>query len=81
MQIKQLTTSEDFQSLKKWDFLACEFHRNIPFYNNRFRVFEVFENKDVHSEIILEKKNNIYFNFKMFLEWESNLKSAILITQ
>ena len=81
MKTKELTTLEDFLSIKKWDFLACEFHRNIPFYDNRFRVFEVYENKSRTDEIILEKKNNIYFNFKMFLNWESNLKSAILITQ
>lgn len=81
MKITGLKTIEDFQNIKKWDFLACEFHRNIPFYSNRFRVFEVYENKDVHTEIILERKNNIYFNYKMFLNWESNMKSAILISE
>lgn len=81
MKTKELTTLEDFENIKKWDFLACEFHRNIPFYRTRFRVFEVFQNKEVHNEIILERKNNIYFNFKMFIDWGSNLKSAMLISE
>lgn len=81
MHTKELKTLEDFENIKKWDFLACEFHRNIPFYGNRFRVFEVHENKDVHGEIILERKNNIYFNYRMFLDGESNLKTATLIQQ
>lgn len=30
--------------------------------------------------VILQKKNNLYFNYMMFIEGESNLKSIILIS-
>ena len=48
----------------------------------RFKVFEVVENKLRTTEIILQRKNNIYFNYGMFIDPSdetSNLKSAIRI--
>lgn len=78
---RSLTTLEDFKSLKKWDYVACTFHRDIPFYKTRFRVFEIYENKERCDEIILERRNNIYFNYKMFLSWESYLKDILLISE
>lgn len=85
IQSKELKTREDFINLKKGDVLACEFHRDVHDYPKkyRFKVFTVVENKESHSEIILQTKNNIYFNWKLFLkevEGESNLKSAVLLT-
>ena len=84
IQTKELKTREDFINLKKGDIVACEFHRNVHDYPKtyRFKVFTVTENKHSYSEIILQKKNNIYFNWKLFLgeiEGDSNLKSAILL--
>jgi len=78
---KSLETPSDFQSLKKGDVLAVEFYRDIHDYPKtyRFGVFKVVENKASHSEIILQKKNNIYFSYAMFLAGESNLKSVVLI--
>jgi hypothetical protein len=82
--IKELKTREDFINLKKGDVLACEFHRDVNDYPKkyRFKVFTLVENKESCSEIILQKKNNIYFNWKLFLneiEGESNLKSVVLL--
>lgn len=84
IQTKELKTREDFINLKKGDVLACEFHRDVNDYPKkyRFKVFTVVENKESHSEIILQTKNNIYFNWKLFLneiEGESNLKCAVLL--
>jgi hypothetical protein len=84
IQTKELKTREDFINLKKGDVLACEFHRDVNDYPKkyRFKVFTVVENKESYSEIILQTKNNIYFNWKLFLneiEGESNLKSAVLL--
>lgn len=76
---KKLTKLEDFQNLKPGDFVACSFHRDIPFYKTRFRTFEVHENKERCKEIILERKNNIYFNYEMFLNGESTLRSILLL--
>ena len=85
IQTKELKTIEDFESLKRGDAIACEFHLDMhdhprkPF---RFKVFEVVENKARTREIILQTKNNIYFNYGMFVDpsdGASNLKSAILL--
>lgn len=84
---KPLTTIEDFESLKKGDVIACEFHRDVHDYPKksfRFKVFEIAEAKHRTTEIILQKKNNLYFNYGMFIDPSdggSNLKSAILIQE
>ena len=85
IQFKELKNREDFIALKKGDIVACEFHRDVNDFPKkyRFNVFKIEENKESHSEIILQKKNNIYFNWKLFLgeeEGGSNLKSIILLT-
>ena len=83
---KKLETLQDFQNLKKGDLVACEFHRDVHDYPKksfRFKVFEIAEAKHRTSEIIVQKKNNLYFNYAMFIDSSdgaSNLKSAILIT-
>ncbi len=81
MNIKQLQFYRDFEALKKGDFVACEFHRDIHDYPKkyRFNVFKIVGIKKETNELILQKKNNIYVNYKMFIDGESNLKSALLI--
>ncbi len=76
-----LNTTEAFEILKKGDFVACEFKRNIHDFPKiyRFNVFKIFQNKLDTKEIILQKKNNVYFNYEMFLDGKSNLKNIILI--
>lgn len=81
---KELKTLEDFQSLKKGDIVACEFNREIYDYPKKtgfkFKVFEIYEGKHRTTEIILQKKNNIYFNYSLVLDptlGPSILKSAI----
>lgn len=79
---KPLRKESDFIELKKGDIVACEFHQNVHDYPKkpyRFGVFTVVENKASHTEIILQTKNNIYFNYKMYLNGESNLKNISLI--
>ena len=81
IQTKELKTVVDFECLKKGYFVACEFHRNIHDYlkQYRFKVFPIVKVKIDTKEIILQTKNNIYFNYQMFVDGESNLKSAVLI--
>ncbi len=84
IQTKELKTLEDFESLKSGDMIACEFHRDmyIADKRTRFATYTIVENKKRDKEIILQKKNNVYFNYGMFLSEEGSiLKSAILITQ
>lgn len=79
---KDLRTLEDFESLQPGDFVACEFHRDIHDYPKeyRFNIFSIAMVRTDTKEIICKMKNNIYFNYEMFIEGESNLKSATLIT-
>ena len=65
IQTKELQTIEDFESLKKGDFLACEFHRDMHNHHRkpfRFKVFEIVEVKTRTKEIILQTKNNLYLD-------------------
>jgi hypothetical protein len=83
---KELKTIADFEGLEKGDLLACEFHRDMhdhPRRSFRFKVFEIVEVKTRTKEIILQTKNNLYFNYGMFIDpsdGASNLKSAVLIS-
>lgn len=85
IQTKELKTLEDFESLQKGDTLACQFHRDVhdhPRKSFRFKAFEIVEVKTRTKEIILQTKNNIYFNYGMFIDPSdgiSNLKSAFLV--
>lgn len=83
IQTKELKTLEDFENLKAGDMITCEFHRDMYIVDKktRFATYTIVENKKRTNEIILQKKNNVYFNYDMFLNEGSTLKSAILITQ
>tara|TARA_R110000782_G_scaffold15939_2_gene46090 strand:- start:1283 stop:1552 length:270 start_codon:yes stop_codon:yes gene_type:complete len=76
---------EQFQELKKGDMVACEWKLDSYKDNKRtrFATYTIVENKERTTEIILQTKNNIYFNYSMFLFPEkdggSNLKSITLI--
>lgn len=82
---KELKTLADFEAVKRGDFLAVEWHRDSYIGNKRtrFAVYEVFDApNNGHHEIILQKKNNVYFNYQLFLgmlEGASNAKSVTLV--
>lgn len=82
IKVLELNTISDFEALKKGDIVAAEWHRDVFIGRNRgrFSTYHVVENKAHTTEIILEKKQNIYFNYKMFIDGESNLKNIVLIT-
>jgi hypothetical protein len=81
-----LKTVADFELLKEGDFLACEFHNFI--YEHRkgrisekykFKVFKIDVVLKESKEIVLQNKNNIYFNYEMFQNGQSSLKNCVLI--
>jgi hypothetical protein len=84
IEVKDLKTVEDFENLKKGDIVIVEWKRD-SYKNNsrtRFASYEIFLNKKESHEIILQKKNNVYFNYEMFLNPEigiSNIKYIKLI--
>lgn len=84
---KNITSLSDFQALKKGDLVAVEWHRDnyVRDKRTRFASYVIVENKERTTEIILQKKNNVYFNYSMFLfpekDGQSNCKSIVLIKQ
>ena len=86
---KKLNDLADFEGLKKGDFVAVEWRRDVPVNKRRtkrtrFSTYEVAENKADTTEIILNKPMNVYFNYLMFSDPEnhgvSNVKSIALLT-
>ena len=81
---KYLLTLEDFKALKVGDNLAVEWHCDsyIGDQRTRFACYRVVEIHDWNAEIILQKKNNVYFNYELFLGIRagcSNVKSVAII--
>ena len=81
IQTRRVRTREEFEALKVGEMLACTFHRDVVYKKKRVRfgVFSVALNKYDTKEIILDKKDNVYFNYEMFLNGESNLSCAVII--
>jgi len=85
IQTKDIETLEDFKRLKKGDIVAVEWRRHAFVLNamKRFATYTIVENKERTTEIVLQTKNNVYFNYSMFLNPEtegySNCKAITLI--
>ena len=83
---KRLLNYGDFRKLEAGDCVACSFHRDVHVDENRMRfgVFVVAANKKESFEIILDIKNNVYYNYKMYCNprkyGHSNLKECVLLT-
>jgi len=67
----------DFENIKKGDLLVVEFGKEIYPLKGCLHSFKVLENKSDDREIILQNKGNIYFNYSMFLNGNSIVKSVI----
>ena len=85
IKITDIVTKAQFSNLKKGDLVAVEWKRDMYFGNKqkRFGTYEIVENKRCTDEIILQTKNNVYFNYGMFLNPEigiSNLRSIVLLS-
>ena len=84
MDLIGLENLSDFENLKKGNILVCEFFRDTYKGNKRtrFATYEIVENKERTNEIILQTKNNVYFNYLMYLNGrEGNLKDVAIITK
>ncbi len=84
--VKQLHKLSDFKALKKGDTVAVEWHRDSykDKKKTRFATYQVVDNLENMTEIILQKVMNVYFNYSMFTNPEvhghSNVKSIVLIS-
>ena len=83
IQTKNIETLDEFKRLKMNDCVICEFKRDTYVGNKktRFGTYQIYAVKHDQNEIILQLKNNVYFNYKMFLSPTevSNLKSIMLV--
>ncbi len=83
IQAKNIETLDEFKRLKMNDCVICEFKRDAYVGNKktRFGTYQIYAVKHDQNEIILQLKNNVYFNYKMFLNPKevSNLKSIMLV--
>lgn len=76
MKMTKLTTPEDFIKIKKNDLLIVQFEKPIYPFKNKVDAFRVYLNKIESDEIILNKKYNVYFNWKMLIDGCSNTLSV-----
>lgn len=86
MKTKKLKIYRDFAEVEKGDFLAVKWKRDSYINNKRtrFAVYQVYENKKRTEEIILQRKNNVYFNYKLFCNPAlgiSNAEEVLLIKE
>lgn len=84
IQTKNIETLEDFKRLGKGDLVAIEWRRDMYCGDKECRLgtYKIIENKERCTEIILQKKHNVYFNYNLFLNPDdgiSNCKNIVLI--
>lgn len=79
MDIRELTTALDFQEIQHDDLLIVKFRREQYPKKHLIETFRVYENKVNEPEIILQKRNNIYFNWRMFLAGSSCVKKVFKV--
>ncbi len=90
---KLLNSMKDFEALKAGDVVIVEWHRDSYKDGKRTRFASYVVHENMHhspdydgkgpSEIILQTRMNVYFNYALFLgivEGASNLKSCVLVT-
>lgn len=84
MELLGIENLSDFENLKKGDMVVCEFFRDTYKGNKktRFATYDIVENKKDTTEIILQRKNNVYFNYMMYLNGhKGNLKDIAIISK
>ena len=84
MKTKELKTEEDFEQLKEGDYLAVSFKKTVTWdgkENYTFKVFPIYKVLKEYKEIVLQKKNNIYFLWEHFLNGDSHIKSVHLLIE
>jgi hypothetical protein len=80
MKIIELTTNEQLESLKKGDLLIVEWEYH-PVTGHEFKEIIATKIWGINDtrEVIVRKKDNLYFSIDMFLLKESCAKRAYLV--
>ena len=88
MKFTRLTKLEDFKKLKKKDEIVVIWNPDGEAWNGEMRGKKLYRIMTIQKatprspypdEIILRKKGNIFFNFKMFLNGESKVVEGVFL--
>lgn len=82
MEIIKLTTKKQLEELKKNDRLVVEWSEHSQFFRNGdpITMTRIWGVNDI-NEVIVRKKDNLYFQINMFLRNESTAKEVYLIKE
>lgn len=90
LNLKKLTKKKDFQNLKRGDTLIVLWNPNQEIWDKEmkgrkmYRILEIQKastESEYPDEIILMKKGNIFFNYKYFLNGESDIVKEVYLME
>jgi hypothetical protein len=90
MKLKKLTKKEDFANLKKGDDLIVNWNPEGEMWSKEMQGKKVYKilylqkastRSKYPDEIILRKKENIFFNYRLFLNGESKIVKEVFLIQ
>lgn len=82
LKLKLLTKKEEFEELKKKQLIIVKWKENAEEYKRgngvrEYRVVDILRGK----EILCQKRNNVYFNFEMYLKNESSASEVYKVVE
>ena len=82
LNLELLTKKEDFENLKKKQLIIVKWKEGSSEHvkGNGVREYRIVDVSSRH-EIILQKRGNIYFNYVMHLNDESNVKEVYRVVE
>lgn len=88
MKLKKLTKKEDFETLKSGDELLVCWNPEAEVWSKEMQGTKVYKilylqeastSSTYPDEIILRKKENIFFNYRFFLNGESKIVKEVFL--
>lgn len=82
LKLRLLTKKEEFEELKKKQLIIVKWKEGATEYikGNGVREYRISEITGRH-EVILQKRGNIYFNYIMYLNKESNVEEVYRVVE
>lgn len=84
MEIKPITTVEQFVQLHKGDLLLVKWNDNFVKHTPKTKnimFYTVYDNKSLDHEIICQKKDNHFFNYNIYLQGLSNVLEVYKVVE
>lgn len=82
LKLRLLTKKEEFENLKKKQLIIVKWKEGSSEYvkGNGVREYRIVDINN-RNEIILQKRGNIYFDYTMYLNKESNIKEVYRVVE